>query len=75
MDKVLKKIKEHPRSHIAQAYRLGFSHSEAQSELMPLLKVAIRYFMMRGRFLSREQEREFSRVSKKLKELTYQKFK
>lgn len=68
MDKLMEKIKKHPRSHVARAYKLGLAHS---NDFMPLLKISIRYFVMKGRYpFSRREANEITRLKDKILELT-----
>lgn len=70
MDKLKDKIQNHPRSQVARAYRLGQAESDG---LLPLLKLTVRYFMLRNRgSISRslKEDRELVKVTEKLAALT-----
>lgn len=65
---LIEKIQKHPRSQVARAYRLGLQNSDG---LVPLLKVAIRYFMMRGHIhISNKDKRDYKKVCQELDRLT-----
>lgn len=69
MNNLAEKIKKHPKSQVARAYKLGKADAE-RNGLLPLLKPTIRYFMLRGTFKTRKQLNEFSRLTALLEELT-----
>lgn len=71
MNKLMEKIQKHPKSQVARAYRLG--QAQAQSEgLLPLLKLSIRYLMLRNKGIlrSKRDDNELKKVTEKLEALT-----
>ena len=69
MNKLIEKIQKHPKSQVARAYQLGQAQSEG---LLPLLKLSIRYLMLRNKGIlrSKRDDNELKKVTEKLEALT-----
>ena len=63
------KIQKHPRSQAARAFKLGKAEAQVKG-LMPLLKPVIRYWMLKGTYLTRKERNEFKRLTTRLEALT-----
>jgi len=66
---IVEKIKKHPRSQVARAYRLGKSEANG---FLPLAKLFIRYLLLkdRGMLRSHKENMEMTKIREQLKFLT-----